>query len=94
MGLGGKTPAEAAGISQDLGVDKYRSLIRKASSKANFVSGLGKRIKYVEIDNDGKRIYILQKGWLEKKVWIEINDILSLYWFHWDPNDGRRFWVK
>ena len=89
----GKTPSEAAGIDLDLGVDKYRSLIQKASKKDTFVSGLMKRIKYVNINNNGERIRVTQKGWLDKKVWREINDILSLYGFEWDSNDGRGFWA-
>ncbi len=32
------------------------------------------------------------KGWLDKKVWREINDVLSLYGFLWDTNDGQGFW--
>ena len=45
----------------------------------------------MDIDNDGKRVRVMQKGWLDKKVWREINDILSLYVFLWDANDGRGF---
>ena len=64
----GKTPAEAIGIGVDLGEYKYRTLINKAATKATFVSGLGKRIQHVDIDNDGKRVRVMQKGWLDKKV--------------------------
>ena len=83
----------AVGIGLDLGKDKYRTLITKSATKATFVSGLGKRIRYVAIYNDGKRVRVMQKGWLDKKIWREINDILSLYGFSWDTNDGRGFWI-
>ena len=46
------------------------------------------------IDNNGERIRVTHKGWLDKKVWREINDILNLYGFEWDSNDGRGFWIK
>ena len=57
-----KTPSEAAYIDLDLGVDKYRSLIQKALKKATFVSGLGKRIKYINIDKNGERVRVVQQG--------------------------------
>ncbi|MDI1495581.1 MAG: hypothetical protein K8823_889 [Cenarchaeum symbiont of Oopsacas minuta] len=69
QGLDGKTPAEAAGMNPNLDKNKYRSLIQRASTKVTFVSSLGKRIQYVNIDNDGKRVRVMQKGWLDKKVW-------------------------
>ena len=94
MGLDGKTPAEYAEIGPDLGADKYRALIQNASTKSTFVTALGKRIEYVNIDSSKDRIRVVQKGWLDKKVWKEINDILSVYGFEWDVNDGRGFWIK
>ena len=92
MGLNGKTPGEVAGISPDLGKNKYRTLIQNASTKATFVSALKDRTQYVNIDNNGERIRVTQKCWLDKKVWREINDILSLYGFEWISNEGRGFW--
>ena len=94
MGLDGKTPAEYAGICSDLGCDKYRTLIQNTSTKSTFVTALGKRIEYVNIDSSKERVHVAQKGWLDKKVWKEINDILSVYGFEWDVNDGRGFWIK
>ena len=41
------------------------------------------------MDNNGKHIRAMQKNWLDKKIWREINDILSLYEFSWDANGGK-----
>ena len=62
MGLDGKTPAECAEIGPDLGGDKYRTLIQNASTKSIFVTALGERIEYVNIDSSKERIRVVQKS--------------------------------
>lgn len=51
-GLDGKTPAQEAGLDLNLGDDKYLDLIKQASTKPNFVTNLGKRVKKVTIVNE------------------------------------------
>ena len=93
MGLDGKTPTEYAGISSDLGCEKYRTLIQNVSTKSTFVTVIGKRIEYVGIDSSKERIRVVQKGWLDKKILREINDILSVYGFECDVDGGKGFWI-
>ena len=95
QGLDDKTPAETAGIDLDLGKDKYRDLIRQAGTKVNFVNNLGeKRIKKVTIVNEGDSIKISPKGWIDKSIWREINDILKLHKFSWLSNGKDSCWLK
>lgn len=95
QGLNGKTPAEVAGIDLNLGKDKYLDLIRQSAdnSKPNFVSNLGKRIKKINIVNEGDSIKITTKCWIDKHIWREINDILSLYKFSWVSNGKDSCWL-
>ena len=85
-GLDGKTPAQSAGIELNLGDNKYLDLIKQSASKPNFVNDLGKRIKKVTIVNEGDSIKVTPTGWIDKKVWREINDILKLHKFSWLSN--------
>ena len=84
--LDGKTPAQSAGIELNLGDNKYLDLIKQSASKPNFVNNLGKRIKKVTIVNEGDSIKVTPTGWIDKKVWREINDILKLHKFSWLSN--------
>ena len=93
-GLNGKTPAQAANIDLELGVDKYMDLIKQAGAKPNFVKNLGKRIKKVTIVNEGDSIKITPTGWIQKNIWREINDILKLYKFIWLSNGKDSCWLK
>ena len=68
MGLDGKKSIEAAGTGPNFGDDKYRTLIQNASTKSTFITALGKRIQHMDIDNNGERIRIVQKRWLDKKT--------------------------
>ena len=94
QGLDDKTPAQEAGIDLKLGTDKYRDLINKAGTKPNFVNNLGKRINKVSIVNEGDCIKVSTRGWIDKHVWREINDILSLYKFSWLSNGKDSCWIK
>ena len=94
QGLDGKTPAQSANIELNLGKDKYRDLINQAGSKVNFVNNLGKRINKVTIVNEGDCIKVSPKGWIAKKIWREINDILKLHKFSWLSNGKDSCWMK
>ncbi len=95
-GLDGKTPAEAAKIDLSLGNNKIKDLITKSreSTKCNFVVQLGKRIDIVNIINEKDCIKVIAKGWMEKKTWREINDILRLNQFNWLSNGKDSCWIK
>ena len=94
QGLDGKTPAQKAGIDLELGTDKYLDLIKRAGNKPNFVNNLGKRIKKVSIINEDNAIKISPRGWIDKHIWREINDILSLHKFSWLSNGNDSCWLK
>ena len=94
QGLDGKTPAQAANIDLNLGNDKYLDLIKLSGTKPNFVNNLGKRIKKVTIINEGDSIKVTPTGWIDKKVWREINDILRLHEFSWLSSGKDSCWLK
>ena len=93
-GLDGKTPAEKAGINLELGDNKYLDLIKLSGTKVNFVNNLGKIIKKVAIVNEGDSIKISPRGWIDKQIWREINDILRLHEFSWLSNGRDSCWLK
>ncbi len=102
MGLNGKTPAEAAKIDLHLGENKFLDLIIQATAKKtdaikkeyDIIPQLGKRIQYVEIVNEKDSIRIVQKEWIKKYIWREINDILSIKGFAWLSNGNDSCWIK
>ena len=94
QGLNIKTPAQEAGIDLNLGKDKYLDLIKQSATKPNFVNNLGKRVKKVSIANEGDSIKVTPKGWIDKAVWREINDILKLHEFSWLSNGKDSCWMK
>ncbi len=78
------TPAEASGINLGLGHDKIKDLITKSvESKGNFAVHLRKRLEKVKIVNEMDCIKVIPKGWMEKPIWRDINDILKLSAFSW-----------
>jgi hypothetical protein len=98
--IGGQTPAQAAGIELNLGENKVETLMRQAaihnkeSSKEPIVKGLGIRINKVIILNEKDCIKMKPKGWLDKKDWREINDILRVQGFNWLSNGKDSCWIK
>ena len=94
QGLDGKTPAQKAGIDLDLGSNRYLDLIKQAGTKPNFANNLGKRIKKVAIVNEGDSMKVTPKGWIDKQIWREINDILRLHGFSWLSNGKDSCWLK
>ena len=93
-GLDGKTPAEATGINLDLSDNKIKDLIQNSTEESNFITHLGKRINKVSIINEGDCIKVISKGWIDKAIWREINDILKLSDFSWLSNGKDSCWMK
>jgi hypothetical protein len=83
------TPAQATNI--ELGLDplnRLKDLIAKSAQRKEVQEGkfavhLGKRVQYVDIENEKDCIKVKPKGWLDKQVWKEINDILRVHQFAW-----------
>ena len=92
--MDGKTPAQAANIDLGLGDDKYLDLIKQSGTEHNFANSLGKRIRKVSIVNEGDSTKVVPKCWIEKQIWIEINDILRLHGFSWLSNGKNGCWLR
>jgi hypothetical protein len=97
---GSQTPAEAAGINLNLKENKTEPLMRQAAIHAKnelvspVVKGLAVRIHKVVILNEKNCIKVKQKGWLDKKDWVEIHDILRVQGFAWLSNGKDSCWIK
>lgn len=80
--------------------NKTEPLIRQAAihSKESKVEphlkGIGIRINNLKILNESDCIKAIPKGWLDKKVWREINDILRVNGFSWLSNGKDSCWIK
>lgn len=98
--IGGQTPAEAAGININLGENKVETLMRQAAihnrdaSIEPFVKGLGIRLQKLLIINEKDCMKVKPKGWLDKKDWREIHDILRVQGFNWLANGKDSCWIK
>lgn len=98
--IGGQTPAEAAGINLNLGENKTENLMRLAAVHAKeaqavpLVKGLGIRINMVQVLNEKDCIKVKARTWLDKKAWVEINDILRVQGFSWLPNGKDSCWIR
>jgi hypothetical protein len=97
----GITPAQAAGIDLNLGENKIKALIEKSAEakeqtkrKCNIEVQLGKRIEHVNIVREKDCISIKPKNWIDKSIWREINDILSINGFSWLENGKESEWIK
>lgn len=55
---------------------------------------LGKEIEKVTIINEGDSIKVTPKGWIDKAIWREINDILKLHEFGWLSSGKDSCWLK
>ncbi len=69
-------------------------LIKLSGTKINFVNNLGKRTNKVTIVNEGDSIQVSPRGWIDKSVWREINDILKLHEFSWLSQGKDSCWIK
>lgn len=77
-----------AGIDLKLGDNKIKSLINKsaeakeqAKKEYNIRVQLGKRVELLNIIDDKDSISVMTKSWIDKHIWREINDILSINGF-------------
>ena len=100
MGLGGKTPAEEAGmITRDTAKGKYYSLIKEASSSR--ISGnwaiarkLGKHASLVTIHADHNDVRVVPNDWIENDVWRKMTTLLNEIGLVWMFNHVMRCWIK
>jgi transposase-like protein len=97
----GITPAQAAGIDLSLGENKIKALIEKSAEVKqettrdyNIEIQLGKRAEYVNISHEKDCISVTPKMWINKSLWREINDILTINGFVWLENGGQSEWIK
>ena len=86
-------------INLNLGENKVESLMRQVAVYSKDVQeptikGLGIRANKVEILNESDCIKVKPKGWMEKKDWREINDILRVQGFNWLASGKDSCWIK
>lgn len=79
--------------------NKLKDLIVKSATNKEIADGkfalhLGERVKHVEILNEKDCIVVKPKGWLDKQVWKEINDILRVHQFAWLSNGRDSCWIR
>lgn len=55
---------------------------------------LGKRIQFVDVVNEKECMKVKPKGWMDKKLWKETNDILRVHQFAWLSNGKDSCWIK
>lgn len=96
MGLGGRTPAEAAGVvTAKAARGKYGSLIRMAAVKNRQIAGkLGPLNEKAEISVDEDCTKIVPKDWLENDEWRQLNEIVTGLGFIWMFSAYARYWVR
>jgi hypothetical protein len=95
MALKNKTPAEKAGINLQLGENKVESLMRLAAINKNDITQLlGFRINKVKVTKYDDYVEIKPNGWLDKKEWREINEILVKDGFEWKSCNIDSCWIK
>ncbi len=95
MALENKTPAEKAGIKLELGQSKVETLMRLAAiNKNNIAQLLGFRINKVKVNKQDSYIEIKPNGWLDKREWREINEILVKNGFEWKSCSIDSCWIK
>ena len=95
-----QTPAEAPKIDLNLNPqNRLKDLIVKSVEQKEIADGkfavhLGKRVQHVSIVNEKDCIKVRPKGWLDKQVWKEINDILRVHQFGWLSNGKDSCWIR
>jgi len=70
------------------------SAAQKEIAEGKFAVHLGERVQHVNIINEKDCIKIMLKGWLDKQVWKEINDILRVHQFAWLSNGKDSCWIR
>jgi transposase-like protein len=95
MALENKTPAEKAGIKLELGQNKVESLMRLAALNTNDIARLlGFRINKVKVTKYDDYVEIKPNGWLDKREWREINEVLVRNGFEWKSCSIDSCWIK
>lgn len=95
MALENKTPAEEAGIKLPLGQNKVETLMRLAAvNKKDIAQLLGFRINKVKVNKHADYVEIKPNGWLDKREWREINEILVKNGFEWKSCNIDSCWIK
>ena len=97
MGLGGKTPAEAVGLTTNRAArGKYRSLISMAAAKKNrqVSREIGPFNEKAEIRVGRDDIRVVPKGWLDNDEWRQLNGIMTRLGFVWLFNAYARCWIR
>ena len=94
------TPAAAAKIDLNLNQrNRLKDLIAKSAAQKVIAEGkyavhLGERVQHANIINEKDCIKVMLKGWLDKQVWKEINDILRVHQFAWLSNGKDSCWIR
>jgi len=95
------TPAQAAGIDLKLGDNKIKALIQRsaeakeqAKREYNVKVQLGKRVELLNIIDEKDCISVIPKGWIERRIWGEINNVLSINGFGWLESGKESKWIK
>lgn len=95
MAFENKTPAEKAGIKLTLGQNKVESLMRLAVVNKNDIAQmLGFRINKVKVTKHDDYVELKPNGWLDKREWREINEILVKNGFKWKSCSIDSCWIK
>jgi transposase-like protein len=95
-----QTPAEASKVDLKLNPQNrlkdliVKSVEQKEVADGRFAIHLGKRVQYVDILNEKDCIKVKPKGWMDKQVWREINDILRIHQFAWLSKGKDSCWIK
>jgi hypothetical protein len=67
---------------------------KKKSQRASLQSILERGFSMSNIINEKDCIKVMLKGWLDKQVWKEINDILRVHQFAWLSNGKDSCWIR
>ncbi|HZD33874.1 MAG TPA: hypothetical protein VE130_01605 [Nitrososphaeraceae archaeon] len=89
--LENKTLAETAGINLPLGENKVESLMRLAEVNKNDIAQL---LGFRSVNKQDGYIEIKPNGWLDKREWREINEILVKDGFEWKSCSIDSCWIK
>jgi hypothetical protein len=75
-------------------MSESKPVVSKETKTEPLVKGLGVRINKIAIVNEKDCIKLKPKGWMEKKDWREINDIVRAQGFNWLANGRDSCWMK
>lgn len=94
-GLGGRTPAEAAGLGGPGEGDRFLNLLNRANdARPDFMRALGKRAANLNVVFEGGTTRVTQKCWIRRSEWNTIGEILALHGFERIDYEGENLWVR